>query len=124
MERESAREPVRLEKIDGDNWREFLAAPIAVLALGKTTCPACQAYARELEDFLAGDAEWEHVRFGKMLLDERGLTDFKRASPWLADVDVLPFTQIYRNGVRWKDFAGGGVDRLRRRLETLSRDTS
>jgi hypothetical protein len=111
----------RLEKVDGKNWREFLSAPIAVLVLGKTTCPVCQAFTSELEAFLADDAAWRHVRFGKMLLDEGGLADFKRASPWLADVDVLPFTQIYRNGVRWKDFAGGGVDRLRRRLDTLPR---
>jgi hypothetical protein len=109
----------RLEKLDGDTWRDFLAAPVAVLVLGKTTCPVCQEYGAELEEFLAGDTRWPNVRFGKILLDERGLTDFKRASPWLADVDALPFTQIYRNGERWKDFAGGGVDRLRSRLETL-----
>ena len=121
---------IRLEKVDGDTWREFLSAPVAVLVLGKTGCPACQAFAYELEEYLAddaqphGDARWRHVRFGKMLLDERGLTDFKRASPWLADVDVLPFTQIYRAGERWKDFAGGGIDRLLRRLESLPRSPS
>ena len=109
----------RLEKVDGTRWREFLAAPVAVLVLGKATCPACQAYASELEDFLADDVRWPHVRFGKMVLDEGGLVDFKRASPWLAAVDTLPFTQIYRNGERWKDFAGGGVDRLRSRLDRL-----
>src|SRR4030095_2502133 len=66
----------RLEKIDGGAWRDFLAAPVAVLLLGKTTCPACQAYAQELESFLAQDSQWGHVRFGKMLLDEGGLGEF------------------------------------------------
>jgi hypothetical protein len=107
-------------KIDGDTWRDFLAAPVAVLVLGKTTCDKCLAYGQDLESFLAQDDQWTHVRFGKMMLDEGGLGEFKRASPWLADeVDTLPFTQIYVGGVRWKDFAGGDVSRLVRRLETL-----
>jgi hypothetical protein len=109
----------RLEKIDGTRWREFLAAPVAVLVLGKTTCPACQAYASELEEFLAGDARGPPVRFGKMVLDEGGLVDFKGASPWLADVDTLPFTHFSRYGDGWKEVAGGGVVRLRSRLDRL-----
>jgi hypothetical protein len=115
----------RFEKVDGQTWREFVSAPTAVLVLGKTTCPACQAFTTELEQLLDTDgAAWPHVRFGKMALDEGGLIEFKRASPWLADVDVLPFTQIYRAGERWKDFAGGGVERLRSRLDRLPPPTS
>src|SRR5262245_50020786 len=110
-----------LEKVDGHTWRDFLAAPASVLVLGKTTCAACRTYTEELEGFLASEGtRWPGVRFGKMLLDEGGLSDFKRASPWLAQVDALPFTQIYRAGERWKDFAGGNVERLRSRLERLS----
>ena len=113
------RSPVsRLETIDGENWRDFLAAPAAVLLVGKTTCPACRAYGEEVEAFLASDAP-AHVRFGKVQLDQRGLTDFKRQNPWLAQVDTLPFTRIYRAGQPWKEFAGGGIDRLRRRLHAL-----
>jgi hypothetical protein len=110
----------RLEKVDAATWRDFVASPAAVLVLGKTTCPACQAYGQELETFLAGDDRWRGVRFGKMMLDEGGLGEFKRASPWLADeVDTLPFTQIFVRGARWKDMPGGDVTRLVRRLETL-----
>lgn len=110
----------RFQKIDGATWRDFLASPVAVLVLGKTTCPACQEYGQELESFLADDTRWTGVRFGKMMLDEGGLGEFKRANPWLADeVDTLPFTQIYVAGVRWKDLPGGDVSRLVRRLETL-----
>jgi hypothetical protein len=114
----------RLETIDGENWRDFVAAPAAVLLIGKTTCPACQTYGDEVEAFLAGDAAPSDVRFGKVLLDQRGLTDFKRANPWLAQVDTLPFTRIYRAGQPWKEFAGGGIDRLQRRLEALPRDST
>ena len=109
----------RLESIDGGNWREFVAAPVAVLAIGKSDCAACQTWSAELEDMLADPAAWPGVRFGKMVLDRGGLIDFKRASPWLADVDTLPFTQIYVGGERWKAFPGGGRDRLESRLRGL-----
>ena len=47
------------------------------------------------------------------------LATFKRANPWLADVDVLPYTLIYRGGEKVAEFAGGGVDRLQARLDRL-----
>ena len=110
----------RLEKIEGGNWREFIAAPVAVLVIGKSDCPACNAWSEELEKFLAGDAEWTNVRFGKVLLDKPGLLEFKRASPWLADVEELPFNQIYTKGERAKAWPGGGVERLVGRLRGLA----
>jgi len=110
----------RLETVDGGNWREFVAAPVAVLVIGKSDCPACAAWSEELEGFLAADKDWTHVRFGKMLLDKGGLIDFKRASPWLADVDELPFNQIYLKGERSKAFPGGGSERLVSRLRSVA----
>jgi hypothetical protein len=110
----------KLEKVDGQNWREFVEAPLAVLVIGKSDCPACAAWSEELESFLAQDTAWPHVRFGKMLLDTGGLIDFKRANLWLADLDVLPFNQIYVGGKRAKGFPGGGIDRLESRLKSLS----
>jgi hypothetical protein len=59
------------------------------------------------------------VRFGKILLDRGGLVSFKRADPWLADVDVLPYTLIYRAGEKVAEFAGGGIGRLESRLERV-----
>ena len=85
----------RLEAIDGANWEKFLGAPWAVLMLGKSDCEHCHAYTEELHGYLGGEAPVE-VRFGKMLLDRGGLATFKRANPWLAEVDVLPYTLIYR----------------------------
>lgn len=107
----------RLETVDGGNWREFVGSPLAVLVIGKSDCPACAAWSEELEGFLASDTKWTDVRFGKMLLDRGGLIDFKRANPWLADVDELPFNHIYVRGERWKAWPGGGIDRLVGRLE-------
>jgi hypothetical protein len=109
----------RLETVDKRNWREFIAAPRAVLMLGKSDCAACGQWTEELEQFLGSDEEWKDVRFGKILLDKPGLVDFKRSNPWIADLDVLPFTQIYVSGERSKSFAGGGVERLVNRLRSL-----
>ncbi|HZP41327.1 MAG TPA: hypothetical protein VFD84_07430 [Candidatus Binatia bacterium] len=114
----------RLEQVDGQRWRELVAAPLAVLVLGKSDCPACAAWSEELEQFLATDGEWRHVRFGKVLLDKGGLIDFKRANPWIAELDVLPFTQIWARGERAKGFAGGGVERLVARLRALTGSAS
>ena len=109
-----------LEVIDGGNWDEFVRAPVAVLMLGKSDCPACAAWTDELTRFLETDADWGHVRFGKMLLDKGGLVAFKRAHPWIAGLDVLPFNQIFVAGERGKSFAGSGVERLVNRLRQLA----
>lgn len=107
----------RLELLDGKSWESFLAAPAAVLMLGKSDCAACAAWTEELEAFLESDERWSHVRFGKLLLDTPGLIAFKRANPWIAELDVLPVNVVYVNGQESKRFAGSGIDRLVTRLE-------
>jgi len=107
----------RLEQLDGESWQEFVSAPAAVLVLGKSGCEACSAWSAELEAFLETDERWRDVRFGKLLLDTRGLVAFKRANPWVAELDVLPFNVIYVGGVPTKRFAGSGRERLVKRLE-------
>jgi len=109
----------RLELLDAKSWEPFLASPAAVLMLGKSDCPACAAWTEELEAFLATDDRFGHVRFGKILLDTPGLVGFKRANPWIAELDVLPVNVLYAGGREVKRFAGAGVDRLVTRLEKL-----
>ena len=109
----------RLEILDGKSWEAFVAAPVAVLMLGKADCEACKAWTAELEGFLASDEAFSRVRFGKLLLDTPGLVSFKRANPWIAELDVLPFNVIYVNGERTKEFAGSGIERLVSRLERV-----
>ena len=106
----------RLETVDGSNWREFLAAPRAVLILAKTTCQHCADWSAELGAFLDTDTRFAEIRFGKMYLDRPGLIDFKRGNPWLAEVDDLPFNLLYEHGERRKSWPGGGVARLVDRL--------
>ena len=110
----------RLETIAGGNWEDFLSAPSAVLMLGKSDCPACVAWTKDLETFLEADGEWARVRFGKMLLDQPGLGGFKKTNPWLAELEALPMNLIYIDGEKVKDFLGSGVDRLVNRLRRLS----
>ncbi|MEO1234801.1 MAG: hypothetical protein AAFZ18_38500, partial [Myxococcota bacterium] len=102
----------RLETLDGNTWEDFIKADVAVLLLGKTDCAACNEWTAELQSFLETDETYGEVRFGKITLDRPGLVSFKKANPWLAEVDVLPYTVIYRNGEKTKTFAGGGVERL------------
>ena len=108
-----------LENVDGTNWEEFVGTPKAVLVLGKTDCDHCATWSDELHSFLDGDDEFGDVRFGKMMLDQRGLIEFKKANPWLTEVDVLPFNVLYSSGEKLKTFAGGGIDRLVNRLRKI-----
>ena len=109
----------RLEALDGTTWEGLLAAPWSVLMLGKSDCDHCNEFTEELHTFLAADTTYADVRFGKILLDRGGLASFKRANPWLADIDVLPYTLIYRGGEKVAEFAGGGIGRLESRLERV-----
>ena len=110
----------RLEAIDGGTWEEFVGSPAAVLVVGKSDCAACARWSAELDAHLGDASRWPKVRFGKVLLDTPGLAGFKRANPWVADLDVLPSTQIYVRGERVTSFAGGGVSRLESRLRRIA----
>jgi len=110
----------RLEILGRSSWEAFLGAPVAVLILGRSDCDHCKRWSEELAGYLDEDAtRWPGVRFGKLLLDTPGLADFKRANPWVAGLEMLPVTLIYRSGERAKEFAGGGVERLETRLRRV-----
>jgi hypothetical protein len=109
----------RIESLDAKNWEAFLASDAAVLILAKTTCANCSKWAEELEAALVDDTELTGVRFGKLYLDKPGLIAFKKANPWIADVDDLPFNAIYVKGEQVKSWAGGGFERLKNRLNRV-----
>ncbi|PKN57285.1 MAG: hypothetical protein CVU56_11620 [Deltaproteobacteria bacterium HGW-Deltaproteobacteria-14] len=85
--------------------------------LGKTDCAACDARTQELTELLAaGGARFAGVRFGKILLDQRGLASFKRAyGPLLASATDLPYNIIFKGGEPQKAWFGGGAQRLENR---------
>lgn len=108
-----------LQAVGRENWEAFLGDGVAVLMLGKTDCAACEAWTAELTAFLAQDTELADVRFGKMLLNVGGLGKYKRASPWLAEVNDLPTNVLYVNGEPVKRWVGGGVDRMVNRVRRV-----
>ncbi len=109
-----------LIKLDPENWRDFMGKEVFFLMLGKSDCAACNAWTTELEAWLGGEGLNSNVVFGKLLLDQRGLTDFKREhGAWLKDVHDLPWNLIYVGGEQKKAWAGGGLDRLTNRLTNL-----
>ena len=110
----------RIEMLDGKNLQEFIDSKTAVLILAKTTCENCAQWSDELTAALADDEEFSTVRFGKVFLDKPGLINFKKANPWLAEVDVLPYNLIYCSGDNKKAWAGGGFDRLANRLRRFT----
>ena len=111
----------RLEIIDGTSWSELLDAEAALLVLGRSDCAACAMWREELESFLATDETWTHVRFGHLPLDQKGLLEFKRANPWVAEVCELPTNLLYVRGAKKKTWLGGGANRLVERLESVRR---
>jgi hypothetical protein len=112
-----------VELLTRETWKEFLAAPLAVLMLAKSDCERCAAWTEELNAFLGTADAPPDVRFGKLYLDKPGLIEFKKANPWIAEVDDLPFNVIYASGERVKSFAGSGLDRLRSRLRRVAPPT-
>jgi hypothetical protein len=111
-----------LEMLDGESWRAFVAADAAFLMLGKSDCEPCKAWTAELQAFLAAGSGAAHprVRFGKLLLDSKGLTDFKRENQsWLKDLETLPWNLLYVGGTLEKSWPGGGIARLEGRLSGL-----
>lgn len=107
----------RLETIDRSNWEAFVSSPVAFLMLGKNDCGNCTAWTAELLELLGDESKWADVRFGKVLIDTPGLGGFKKANPWLAEVDVLPFNVLYKDGEIVKKWPGGGAARLENRIE-------
>lgn len=112
----------RLEVVDGESWRDFLAAPAALLVLGRSDCAACALWTEELISFLASDDRWNQVRFGTLRLDQPGLLEFKRAHPWVAEVRELPTNLLFVRGVKKKTWLGGRARRLEERLDGLGAD--
>ena len=77
----------RLEDISDSNWRDFVGSELSVLLLTVAECPHCRKWAEELTEFLEDDSDWDHVRFGKIVLDGDGVGDFKNSNEWLEMIE-------------------------------------
>lgn len=113
----------RLQNVDKDSWESFYDDGVHVLVIGKTTCNACKEWGTELQAFLEDETAYPGVDFGKINIDQGGLSKWKKANPWLADVTDLPCTIILKNGEIQKQFYGKGIARLTSRLDKIVEET-
>ncbi|MGQ0669145.1 MAG: hypothetical protein ACT4PO_05675 [Actinomycetota bacterium] len=90
----------------------------AVLVLAKGDCEACAAYGRALGGRM-DRGRLHGALVGKMFLDRPGSSRFKRDNPWLRDVEFLPYTLVYRDGVKVDEFASSRDSYLLERLRVL-----
>jgi alkyl hydroperoxide reductase subunit AhpC len=107
-----------ISRVMDETMTEVLEADRAILVLTKSDCGYCAAYQAGIEGLLARD-ELDGLAVRKLVLDERGVVRFKRDNPWLAGVDVLPYTVLYRRGERIGGFAGSNAAYLLEWLGTV-----
>lgn len=108
-----------LEVVDDSNFEEFLASPAAFLLIGKDGCGPCMEWKASLNSVLSeGGKLPSSVRFGRVIIGEDKLTNFKRVhGVWLSHVREMPYNSVWMNGVLVKEWPGGGdLDRLTNRL--------
>lgn len=95
---------------------EVLAAERAILILAKTTCANCRAYQADIEARLAR-GEFEGFTIARLYLDRPGAPRFKQANPWIARLEFVPYTLLYRNGEIVDQFAASKGSYLVERVE-------
>ena len=90
--------------VDDDTVERVISAQHGALVLAKDDCDNCAAYEAQIErlqeDSLLGD-----LVVGKLVLTQPGSRAFKRANPWLSEVELLPYTLLYASGEKVDEFA-------------------
>jgi hypothetical protein len=90
--------------LDDDTIDCVVEAPHGALVLAKDDCDNCAAYEADIrrlgDQGLLGD-----VVVGKLVLTQPGCRGFKRANPWLSEIDFLPYTVLYTSGEKVDEFA-------------------
>lgn len=108
-----------LTQVTDKNIRELLAAPRAVLVIGKSDCGHCIAYEKEILE-LQAEGALDDVAIGKLLLDAPGSPRFKKENPWLGSLKALPHTLVFVAGEHVENFAASKGAYLVERLEALT----
>ena len=104
--------------VTDENVAAITGAVLGALILAENGCGACGGYTEEVQRLEDG-GRLEGVVVGRMVLDQPGSSGFKRANPWLRDVELLPYTVIYGGGEKVDEFAASRGWYL---LEWLARD--
>jgi hypothetical protein len=106
----------KLVQVMDSNLSEFMAAEWTILILTKTDCGACATFQAQIETLLE-QGKLAGITLGKMVLNQPGLTNFKRTNPWLIDIHFLPYTLLYHKGQQLDNFAASKGSYLLERIE-------
>ncbi len=71
---------------------------LAVVVLTRSDCGACAEYAQTIAHVREQDTRLRPIEFLKVTLDRGGTAAFKRQHQWVARVEDLPHTILFRNG--------------------------
>lgn len=102
--------------VDDETVGGVVEAPHGVLVLAKDDCDSCAAYEQEIRG-MEEEGRLGDLVVGKLVLTQPGSRQFKRANPWLREVDFLPYTLLYADGERVDEFAASRGSYLLERAE-------
>lgn len=106
-----------IETVTDYNIEAFLGSDLCALILARSTCNRSITYQDDVRRLIDSGALGA-IRVGVLLLDQRGVSQFKRQNLWLMGTEHLPYTMLYRRGLRVDGFpAARGhtlLDRARR----------
>lgn len=108
-----------ITQITDENLAEVAQAERGVLVLSKSDCGHCKEYAAEILE-AQSEGRLDGIAVGKLLLDARGSSKFKRKNPWIGKLDSLPYTILFTEGKAADHFAASKADYLVERLERIA----
>jgi hypothetical protein len=104
--------------VDDETVERVMGAPHGALVLAKDDCDNCAAYEAQIRG-LQDEERLGDLVVGKLMLTQPGSRNFKRANPWLSEVDDLPYTMLYASGEKVDEFAASKGRYLLERAEDI-----
>jgi len=104
--------------VTDDTIERIVGARHGALVLAKEDCDNCAAYEAEIRR-LNEQGQLGDLVVGKLVLTRPGCRRFKRANPWLSEVDFLPYTLLYASGEKVDAFAASRGTYLLERMADL-----
>jgi hypothetical protein len=101
--------------VDDKNYEEFLRNEKAVLVLSRSTCESCAEYLSGLGP-LMDSPDLSGVAFGKIVLDRPGSINIKKTNTWIAELEFLPHTVLFRQGRIVDEFDASNPSYLEERV--------
>lgn len=107
-----------LVMVNDTNYEEFLRNERAVLVFSRSTCESCAEYIDGIGGLLSS-GDMAGVVFGKIVLDKPGCLNIKRTNTWIADLEFLPHTVLFRQGRMVEEFDASKASYLVERVREI-----